>query len=104
MMAADEKTTPLSQLQILLEKQIQAAMRSDFTTVEKLTAQTEIKVQELLKCPFPKNPDFEKQHKYVLGLYKKLDLIMAGEKFNLLKQQKLTDNALKAISAYYKNS
>ncbi|GEM_PF-3544702 len=103
-MKTDEIISPLDELQCLLEKQIQAAMRSDFKFVEKLAEQTDNKVQELLQCDLPKNPDFEKQHKYILGLYKKLDLIMAGEKANLLRQQKLADNAIKTISAYSKNS
>jgi hypothetical protein len=103
-MKTDEKISPLDELQCLLEKQIQAAMRSDFKSVEKLAEQTDTKVQELLQCELLKSPDFEKQHKHILGLYKKLDLIMAGEKANLLRQQKLADNAIKTISAYSKNS
>ena len=87
-------------LVLLLER---AAMKSDFKKVEKLTEQTEIKTQELLKSKLSQNPDFEKQHKYVLELYKKLELILAGEKANLLNQQKLTDNVRKTLSAYGKN-
>jgi len=103
-MNADEKTSPLYELGYLLEKQIQAAMKSNFKTVEKLTEQTEIKIQELLKNKLPPNPDFEKQHKYVLDLYKKLDLILAGEKACLLNQQKAVDNVRKTLNVYRKNS
>lgn len=102
-MNADEKTSPLYELRCLLEKQIQAAMKSNFKEVDKLAEKTEIAIQELLKSKLSPNPDFEKQHKYVLVLYKKLDLILAGEKANLLNQQKLTDNVRKTLSAYRKN-
>jgi hypothetical protein len=102
-MIADTKLSPLSELQCLLEKQIQAAMKNDFKTVEKLAEQTENKIQQLLKGDFQKSPDFEKQHKYVLGLYKKLDLIIAGEKATLLHQQKLVDKVRKTLSVYGKN-
>jgi len=102
-MSTEAQISVLDELQALLERQIQAAMKSDFKTVEKLTSQTQNCVQELLNGDFQRNPDFEKQHKYILGLYKKLDLIIAGEKSHLMNQQKLADNVLKSLSAYRKN-
>ena len=102
-MNADEQTYLLDNLQSLLEKQIEMALKGNFRRVEALAEQASSIVEKIVKIkPFGQS-EFDGRRKHLLKLYKKLELMLAAGKDSVAKQLRQAGNARKTLKAYRNN-
>lgn len=102
-MNADEQMYLLDNLEISLEKQIEMARKSNFRQVEALAEQANSIIEKIVKIKPFGPPEFDGRRKHLLGLYKKLELMLAAGKDSVAKQLRQAGNARKTLKAYRNN-
>ncbi len=103
-MNIDEQANLLDNLLSVLEKQIKAARRSDFSLVEALAEQADSIVEKITKTKTLEQPQFNGRREQLIKIYKKLELILAAGKDSVGKQLRQIDNGRKILHVYRDNS
>ncbi|MEN6384447.1 MAG: hypothetical protein ABFD79_04550 [Phycisphaerales bacterium] len=95
-----EETNIMVNLERIVEKQIEQALKGNFNAVEKLAQETNAELDKLFSSTLSQVPDFETKKQNLLKMYRKLDLMLSAEKQIVKEQVKTVDNVRKTLSAY----
>jgi hypothetical protein len=90
----------LEDLRCLLENQLSMARSGNYRRLEALTQQAGPIVENLRKSEAFEKAAFATQCKQITGLYKKLQLAVAGEKDSVERQQRRTTDSRKTLRVY----
>ena len=99
-MKADEQISLLDNLQVLLETQIEMALKGNFRRVEALAEQADSVVEKIVRTKAFEQSGSEGQRKNLAELYKKLELILAAGKASIGKQLRQMGNVRKTLKVY----
>ncbi len=99
-MNTDGQACLLDDLQSLLEKQIETALRGDLRRVEALAGQAASIVAEIVKTNAFERSEFDGRREHLTRLYKKLELILAAGKAAVGKQLRQVGSGRRTLQAY----
>ena len=91
----------LVQLQMLLEKQVEALKNSNFRSLETFIKQADSMIAEITGTQQPQQPQLKGNFEYLMQLYKKLELMIEAEKTATNKQLRKIENGKMTIRAYH---
>ena len=91
-------------LQGLLEKQIEFAVKDNLDGVERIGSQTRSLVEKLSLTGVLKKPEFEKKRQQIEKLYEKLLFTFTIQKGQVAEQLHKISNGKKTLRAYRANS
>lgn len=103
-MNTDERTNLSDNLLSVLERQIKAARRGNFSLVEALAEKADSIVEKIIKTKTLEQPQFNGRREQLMKTYKKLELILAAGKDSVGKQLRQIDNGRKILHVYRNNS
>jgi len=99
----DEEQQLLSDLQHLLEKQIELAHQGDISAVEMVSKQASDLAKKITQTEILKQTAFKDQRQRLQSLYANLCLVLTAEKTNVADQLKHIRKGKKAIACYHNN-
>jgi ElaB/YqjD/DUF883 family membrane-anchored ribosome-binding protein len=102
-MDPQENLNPLEQLESLLEKQIQLAIKNRYKDVESLTEKANLLLKQIADNKPTEIPNFKEKQNHILELYKKLELILKTEQKLIKDEQQQAGNVRKIINVYHAN-
>jgi len=103
-MTNSEQIHLVDDLQGLLEKQIEFAVKGDLDGVERIGSQTRSLVEKLSPTGVLKKPGFEKKRQQIEKLYERLLLMFTVQKNQVGGQLKRISKGKKTLKAYRVNS
>ena len=103
-MKNSEQIHLVDDLQGLLEKQIEFAVKGNLDGVERIGLQTRSLVEKLSPTGVLKKPGFEKKRQQIEKLYERLLLMFTVQKGQVAGQLKRISDGKKTLKAYRANS
>ncbi|MCD4831071.1 MAG: hypothetical protein K8R02_04585 [Anaerohalosphaeraceae bacterium] len=99
-MTEDKSKYLFDSLQSLLEVQVEMARRGSYRKIAQVSDQAGTLVQQIEKIPEAANIKFAASREKLLGLYKKLELMLSAERDIVNKQLKQLNNGQKTVRTY----
>ena len=99
-MDIEQQSVMISELSDLLQKQIAAARKGDYNSIESMIVEAEHLVEKLKNLGAFQNPQFNDKKHDIANLYRKLELAVAAEKNSIEKQKKQVLSTRNVLTAY----
>jgi len=93
----------VSDLQHLLQKQIELAQQGEISTVELMSQQADDLVKKIAQTKILEQPAFKDQRERLRSLYADLCIVLATEKADVIDRLNHVRKGKKTIAAYHNN-